>query len=114
MSKLRAIFSIPELRQKILITLLFLAIYRIGYYVPLPFIDQQKLADYMNQNAGGAFGRALGLVSMFSGGTLSRLGELATAATARNVAVDPATRAVWTTYSDGKSSFAHGWTAPQP
>jgi len=72
MSKLRAIFSIPELRQKIFITLLFLAIYRIGYYVPLPFIDQQKLADYMNQNAGGAFGRALGLVSMFSGGTLSQ------------------------------------------
>src|SRR5215472_9146599 len=37
-----------------------------------------------------------------SGGTLSRLGELATASGARNVAVDPATRAVWTTYSDGK------------
>ena len=47
------------------------------------------------------------------GGELSRLGELATAATARNVAVDPATRAVWTTYSDGKSAFAKGWSAPQ-
>ena len=49
-----------------------------------------------------------------SGSTLSRLGELATAPTARNVAVDPATRAVWTTYSDGRSSFAKGWSAPQP
>jgi DNA-binding beta-propeller fold protein YncE len=49
-----------------------------------------------------------------SGGQLSRLGELTTAPTARNVAVDPATRAVWTTYSDGKSSFAKGWSAPQP
>ena len=49
-----------------------------------------------------------------SGGKLSFLGELATAPTARNVAVDPATRAVWTTYSDGKSSFAKGWSAPQP
>jgi DNA-binding beta-propeller fold protein YncE len=48
-----------------------------------------------------------------SGGALGRLGELATASTARNVAVDPATRAVWTTYSDGKSSFAKGWSAPQ-
>lgn len=47
-----------------------------------------------------------------SGGTLSRLGELATAPSARNVAVDPATRAVWTTYSDGRSSFAKGWRAP--
>jgi DNA-binding beta-propeller fold protein YncE len=49
-----------------------------------------------------------------SGGKLSRLGELATAATARNVAVDPSTRAPWTTYTDGKSSFAKGWSAPQP
>jgi DNA-binding beta-propeller fold protein YncE len=46
-------------------------------------------------------------------GKLSRLGELATAANARNVAVDPATRAVWTTYSNGKSSFAKSWRAPQ-
>ena len=49
-----------------------------------------------------------------SGGKLSRLGDLATAATARNVAVDPATRVVWTTYTDGKSSFAKAWSAPQP
>jgi DNA-binding beta-propeller fold protein YncE len=48
-----------------------------------------------------------------SGAKLSRLGELATAPTARNVAVDPATRAVWTTYSDGKNSFAMAWGAPQ-
>ena len=47
-----------------------------------------------------------------SSGQLTRLGELPTAATARNVAVDPATHAVWTTYSDGKSSFAKGWSAP--
>ena len=39
-----AIFKIPELRQKILITLLFLAIYRIGFHVPLPMIDQAKMA----------------------------------------------------------------------
>jgi preprotein translocase subunit SecY len=71
MNKIRAVFSIPELRQKILITLLFLAIYRIGYYVPLPFINQARLGELMSQSS-GAFGRALGLVSMFSGGTLSQ------------------------------------------
>ncbi|HWX69117.1 MAG TPA: hypothetical protein VNY25_05390 [Steroidobacteraceae bacterium] len=49
-----------------------------------------------------------------SGGKLTRLGDLSTAATAKNVAVDPATRAVWTTYTDGKSSFAKAWSAPQP
>src|SRR5262249_27308145 len=40
--------------------------------VPLPFIDQAKLAERMSATAGGAFSRALGLVSMFSGGTLSQ------------------------------------------
>jgi YVTN family beta-propeller protein len=49
-----------------------------------------------------------------SGGKLTRLGDLETAATAKNVAVDPATRAVWTTYTDGKSSFAKSWSAPPP
>ena len=48
-----------------------------------------------------------------SDGKLTRLGELATAPAARNVAVDPASRAVWTTYSDGNSSFAKGWREPQ-
>src|SRR5262245_55959659 len=71
MQKLIAIFKIPELRQKILITLLFLAIYRIGFWVPLPFIDQSKMADAMSGARGGALGQALGMISMFSGGTLS-------------------------------------------
>jgi len=48
-----------------------------------------------------------------TGTKLASLGELATAATAKNVAIDPATRAVWTTYTDGKSSFAKSWVPPQ-
>lgn len=38
-------------------------------------------------------------------------GEIKTAATAKNVAVDPQTGSVWTTYTDGQSSFAKSWTA---
>ena len=51
MGKLRAIFIIPELRQKILLTLLFLAIYRIGYHIPLPFVDQNQM--FKNIGGGG-------------------------------------------------------------
>lgn len=40
---------------------------------------------------------------------VSSAGEFATAATARNVAVDLQTGAVWSTYTDGKSSFAKAW-----
>jgi preprotein translocase subunit SecY len=66
------IFRIPELRKKILITLLFLAVYRIGYYVPLPVVDQDKLATKMQQAQSGALGQVLGFVSLFSGGNLSQ------------------------------------------
>jgi len=71
-----------------------------------------------------AFGAASGLVYCAgadkmsvvrtSGGKAVLLGDVATAATAKNVAVDPATQDVWTTYTDGKSSFAKGWKAPKP
>src|SRR5437588_5231069 len=69
MGKLKAIFIIPELRQKILLTLLFLAIYRVGYSIPLPFVDQRE----MNKSLGGqgGLGQVLNYVSMFSGGDLS-------------------------------------------
>jgi DNA-binding beta-propeller fold protein YncE len=46
-----------------------------------------------------------------SGTSMSPAGEFKTAATAKNVAFDPQTGAVWTTYTDGKSSFARSWVA---
>src|SRR5437879_6271197 len=71
MSRLKAIFAIPELRQKILLTLVFLAIYRIGYFIPLPFVDQaQVLRGTESQDS--ALGQVLSFVSMFSGGNLSQ------------------------------------------
>jgi preprotein translocase subunit SecY len=69
MGKLKAIFIIPELRQKILLTLLFLAIYRIGYSIPMPFVDQRQMNKAIG--GGGPLGNILGFVSMFSGGNLS-------------------------------------------
>jgi preprotein translocase subunit SecY len=68
--QMTAIFIIPELRQKILLTLLFLAIYRVGYHIPLPFVDQTKM--YKNIGGGSPLGDMLGFVSMFSGGNLSQ------------------------------------------
>jgi preprotein translocase subunit SecY len=67
--RIKAIFTIPELRQKVLLTLLFLAIYRIGFAIPLPFVDHSKMTAAMG--AGGALGNVLNFVSMFSGGNLS-------------------------------------------
>jgi preprotein translocase subunit SecY len=42
-SKIRVIFTIPELRKKIALTLLCLAIYRVGWQIQLPVIDHEKV-----------------------------------------------------------------------
>ncbi|HXG46616.1 MAG TPA: preprotein translocase subunit SecY [Methylomirabilota bacterium] len=67
-SRLVTIFRIKELRQKILITLLFLAIYRIGFHIPLPMVNQLEMAKAMAGSEEGI----LGVISMFSGGNLSQ------------------------------------------
>jgi preprotein translocase subunit SecY len=69
MNKIITIFKIPELAQKIGITLLFLAVYRVGYNIPLPMIDQNRA---LAGTQGGAFGQLLGYVSMFSGAQLGQ------------------------------------------
>jgi preprotein translocase subunit SecY len=72
MNKLITIFKIPELAQKVGITLLFLVIYRIGYHVPLPMIDQQQMLKGMSAMQSGTLGQVLGFVSLFSGGNFSQ------------------------------------------
>jgi preprotein translocase subunit SecY len=72
MNKLITIFKIPELAQKILITLGFLIIYRVGFHVPLPFIDQREMAKSVGAMQQGALGQILGFVSLFSGGSFSQ------------------------------------------
>ena len=51
-----------ELRQKILITLVFLASYRIGCKIPLPFIDQSQVLAGMASSQAGGLGQVLGLL----------------------------------------------------
>ena len=53
--KFRAIFTIPELRQKIFFTLILLAVFRIGYQIPLPLVDQTQVAQQESQGLSAAF-----------------------------------------------------------
>ncbi|TRO79154.1 preprotein translocase subunit SecY [Trichloromonas acetexigens] len=63
------IFSIPELRRRVLFTLCMLAVYRVGCHVPTPGVDAQVLAKFFE----GTEGTLLGLVSAFTGGALERM-----------------------------------------
>jgi preprotein translocase subunit SecY len=62
------LFRIPELKEKILFTLICLAVYRTGAHVTAPGIDVNALAAYVGQLQGTAFG----IYDMFVGGGLSR------------------------------------------
>ncbi|QDV29385.1 Protein translocase subunit SecY [Planctopirus ephydatiae] len=66
-SQLAMIFRIPELRQKILLTLVLLAVYRMGGLIPLPFIDQMKLAETLQSQGSDGMGRVMSMISLFSG-----------------------------------------------
>jgi preprotein translocase subunit SecY len=68
--KLRVVFSIPELRQKILLTLLLLAIYRVGWQIPLPVVDQQLMNAFSEQ--GGGVADVLSKVAVFSASQLDQ------------------------------------------
>jgi preprotein translocase subunit SecY len=63
------IFRTPELKDKIVFTLLCLLVYRIGAHIIVPGVDSAALLDFFqNQGSGGL----LGLYDLFTGGGLSR------------------------------------------
>jgi preprotein translocase subunit SecY len=70
--KIRVMFTIPELRQKILLTLLFLAIYRVGWQIPLPVVDQTKMTAFFGESAEGGLGQLLQQVAVFSASQLKQ------------------------------------------
>ena len=65
---LKNIWSIEELRNKIIFTLLLLFVYRLGSFIVLPGIDPNKLANLQSSTQGGM----LGLLDAFVGGAFSK------------------------------------------
>ena len=64
---LKNCWRVEDLRQRLLVTLLFTAIYRFGSFVVLPGIDPAKLDQLQSQTSGGL----MSLLDMFSGGAFS-------------------------------------------
>ena len=65
--------KIPELKKRILFTLLMLAVYRLGCHIPTPGIDGAALTAFFGARQGTLFG----LFDMFSGGALSQMSVMA-------------------------------------
>lgn len=68
LSSLKNIFKVPDLRNKVLFTLLVIAIYQLGANIPVPGIDFSQIQKLESEVKGGVFG----FLSLFSGGAIAR------------------------------------------
>ena len=66
---IRNLWQVPELRRRVIFTLLMLVVYRAGIHIPVPGIDQDVLKEIWGQAAGSLFG----VLDLFSGGNLRRI-----------------------------------------
>jgi preprotein translocase subunit SecY len=66
---IKNIFSIHDLRKRVVFTFLMLAVYRVGGHIPVPGINFGALETFFRQSGGGI----LGFLDLFSGGNLRRL-----------------------------------------
>ncbi|MGH9342665.1 MAG: preprotein translocase subunit SecY, partial [Terriglobia bacterium] len=69
MESIKSIWEITDLRKRIGFTLILMAVYRLGSWIPTPGINTEVFQQFANQMGGTLFG----LLSMFSGGSLNRL-----------------------------------------
>jgi preprotein translocase subunit SecY len=69
LDSIRNIFSIPDLRRRVIFTLLLLAVYRIGAQIPSPGISAPALEEFWQMQKG----TILGFVDLFTGRSMSRM-----------------------------------------
>jgi preprotein translocase subunit SecY len=69
LGSIRNIFSIPDLRKRVIFTLLLLAVYRIGAQIPSPGISAPALEEFWQMQKG----TILGFVDLFTGRSMSRM-----------------------------------------
>src|SRR5579872_5454890 len=69
LDKFLNIFRIPDLRKRVLFTFGILAVYRLGAWIPTPGVNAHQLELLF----GGQNGTSLGLMDLFTGGTLRRM-----------------------------------------
>jgi len=66
------IFKIPDLKKKVLMTLVLIAVYRVGAFIPTPGVDSAKLMEFFRNIAQTAGGALFGLFNVFSGGAMEK------------------------------------------
>ncbi len=68
LSRLRNMFRVPDLRNKILFTIAIIAVYRVGTHIPVPYVDFAAIKEL--QNSADSNG-VVGFLDLFSGGAIT-------------------------------------------
>jgi preprotein translocase subunit SecY len=68
LSRLRNMFRVPDLRNKILFTILIVLIYRLGTHIPVPYVDFAQIKALQNQSTNSG---VVGFLDLFSGGAIT-------------------------------------------
>lgn len=71
--QIRNVFAIPELRNRIILTLVLLAVYRLGFSMPLPFVNQDVLAESMKRRADTGVAQVMSMLSLFSASNIGMM-----------------------------------------
>src|SRR5437588_1280686 len=70
LSRLRNMFRVPDLRNKIIFTIIIIAVYRVGAHLPVPYVDFSAIKDLQRsaKNSG-----VVGFLDLFSGGAITNV-----------------------------------------
>ena len=70
LSRLRNMFRVPDLRNKIFFTIAIIAVYRVGAHLPVPYVNFDAIKDLQDQanNSG-----VVGFLDLFSGGAITNV-----------------------------------------
>ena len=74
LSTLKNAWKIPEIRKKIIFTILMLLVFRLGSAIPVPYMNKKIIASFFSGGEGGIFQ----LLDLISGGNMSDLSVFAT------------------------------------
>ncbi|MFN8596856.1 MAG: preprotein translocase subunit SecY [Anaerolineae bacterium] len=74
-SAVRSAFALPDLRKKIIFTLLILVVYRLAAHVPVPGVNQAALNSLFSTSSG--VGALANVINLLSGGAVSNFSVLA-------------------------------------
>ncbi|MET0420693.1 MAG: preprotein translocase subunit SecY [Acidimicrobiia bacterium] len=71
LSRLRNMFRVPDLRNKIFFTIAIIAVYRLGAHLPVPYVNFDAIKDLQSQAENG--GGVVGFLDLFSGGAITNV-----------------------------------------